>query len=89
MTQVGGESNLSIDQIRLVIKVQARFRGFLDRKRVKKLHAELHSLGGMGGKKFDLSAPTNYDNKEVKVINLDILFYPVLVKKTKVRSVYI
>jgi len=33
---------------------------------VKKLHAELHSLGGMGGKKFDLSAPTNYDNADVK-----------------------
>jgi hypothetical protein len=56
---------------------------------VKKLHAELHSLGGMGGKKFDLSAPTNYDNADVKVKKFRYFILSCLVKKKAVRRLYI
>jgi len=56
---------------------------------VKKLHAELHSLGGMGGKKFDLSAPTNYDNADVKVKKIRYFILSCLVKKKAIRRLYI
>jgi hypothetical protein len=52
---------------------------------VKKLHAELHSLGGMGGKKFDLNGPTNYDNKDVKVNKFRYFILSCLVKKKVAR----
>jgi hypothetical protein len=53
-------------QIRQIIKLQSVFRGYSDRKKVKKLRSERYAPG-MNNYKFDKDAVKNYNNSRVQV----------------------
>lgn len=66
-TDLGREYN-SGAKLRAIIKIQARFRGFLARKYVRQLK-EQSGVKSMMNLNNNFSGPANYDNPEVQVRN--------------------
>ena len=59
------------EQIRIVIKIQALFRGYLARKRVQQIKQSMGyrtNQGMMVNYPVDANIPLNYDNPDVMVI---------------------
>ena len=59
-------SNLSMEELALIIKIQARIRGFLTRKKIR----QFQLTSGIGSHQFynaDGNILQNYDNEKVKV----------------------
>jgi hypothetical protein len=59
------------EQIRIIVKIQALFRGYLARKRVHMIKQSLGyrtNQGMMVNYQIDGSVPLNYDNPDVMVI---------------------
>ena len=53
-------------KLRMIVKIQAAFRGFLTRKHVQRLRAGQEAKSMMNH--FDFSGPANYDNQDVQRI---------------------